>query len=452
MPIRLRVAAIFVAALALAFALGSWLLVSQLSSVMLRYADNGLALQLSHASQLLGSSGSATSGTSQDNLAYGDYIVQLVDASGRVRQSSSEAGSAPLLTPAEQDAARRGRITVSKTIDGDAERLMGEPLADRQGWIAVAGVSLESANGTISAVVTRLVIGGIVFLVIFGAGAYLLARASLAPVERLRRKAAALSDRDPAARLPVPRTRDEVSALARTMNDLLTRLHNALARQRSLVADASHELRTPLAVLRGELELAAKPGRTRDELAEAIASAADEATRLSRVTDDLLLLARSDEDQLDILAEAADIGDLIGRSAERARQRCAAAGVSCAIAVPPGLTAVVDSGRISQAVDNLVDNAVRYAPAGSEIGLAAWVAARWLVIEVTDAGPGFPAEYLPHAFERFRRPDGVRRRADGGAGLGLAIVQAVAHAHGGRATVSNRQPRGAAVRIEIPAS
>ena len=110
----------------------------------------------------------------------------------------------------------------------------------------------------------------------------------------------------------------------------------------------------------------------------------------------------------------------------------------------------MDAGRIRQAVDNLVDNALRFAPPGSQVLISAEVAGPSLVIEVCDAGPGFPPEFLPHAFERFRRPDQGRARSAGGAGLGLAIVQAIALAHGGRTVARNRAEGGAAVRLEVP--
>ena len=101
-------------------------------------------------------------------------------------------------------------------------------------------------------------------------------------------------------------------------------------------------------------------------------------------------------------------------------------------------------------MDNLVDNALRFAPRGSEVVISAGIARRSLVIEVRDSGPGFPPEFLPHAFERFRRPGQDRARSAGGAGLGLAIVQAIAIAHGGRAAAGNRREGGAMVRLEIP--
>jgi hypothetical protein len=236
------------------------------------------------------------------------------------------------------------------------------------------------------------------------------------------------------------------------MNDLLLRLRRALARQRAFVADASHELRTPFAVLHGELELAGRPGRSKEELSAAVASAAEEASRLTRITDDLLLLAKGDENKLSLHLERTDITSLLARSADRAHARAEAAEVTFRIEAAAGLTAVVDAGRIRQAVDNLVDNALRFAPPSTQVAIRAEIAGGSLVIEVSDSGPGFPADFLPHAFGRFRRPDQGRARSAGGAGLGLAIVQAIAVAHGGSAVAANRAEGGAVVRLEIPAS
>jgi signal transduction histidine kinase len=181
-----------------------------------------------------------------------------------------------------------------------------------------------------------------------------------------------------------------------------------------------------------------------------VASAAEEADRLTRITDDLLLLARGDEATLRISPGRTDVAALLARSAERAGTRAAAAGVTCRADVPAGLMAVVDAGRIRQAVDNLVDNALRFAPRGTEVELCAEMSGQQLVIEVADRGPGFPPSFLPQAFERFARPDLGRARDAGGAGLGLAIVQAIAHAHGGQAVAGNRDGGGAVVRLELP--
>jgi signal transduction histidine kinase len=170
---------------------------------------------------------------------------------------------------------------------------------------------------------------------------------------------------------------------------------------------------------------------------------------LSRITEDLLLLARGDEDQLTVRAEPVDLRALLARSADAARPRAAAAGLRCRVTVPAGLTAQADPDRIRQAIDNLVDNAIRFAPPGSEIEVSAAAAGADVSVTVADAGPGFPPDYLPRAFERFARPEPGQARGQG-AGLGLAIVAAIARAHGGSAVAANRPDGGAVVTLTLP--
>jgi two-component system OmpR family sensor kinase len=450
MSIRLRLAVIFAVASAVVFAVGSWLFIAALSSSLLGSIDAQLAARLGQAASYLPGGPARPLAAGPGSPAPGEYVVQVIDSAGRVRGASQDAGTTPMLTPAELRKARQGRLTVTKNDEDERERLTAAPLPGHRGLVAVAGVSLESFDGTLSDVTRGLLISGAVLVAAAGLGAYGLARAALSPVERLRREVAALSERDQAPGVQVPRTRDEIAALAQTMNTLLDRLHRALARQRALVADASHELRTPLAVLSGELELAGRPGRTRAELAAAVTRASEEAARLARLTDQLLFLARSDEDKDPLRLESANIRALLARSAEQAAARASVAGIATQLQVPADLVAHIDPDRIREAVDNLVDNALRFAPAGTPIVLAARASGGTLVIDVTDCGPGFPADFLPHAFERFRRPDSGRARSEGGAGLGLAIVSAIARAHGGRAVAGNRPGGGAVVSLELP--
>src|SRR5450432_245600 len=448
MSIRLRLAVVFTMAAAILFALGSWLFVTEISSSQLGSIDAQLSARLTQASRYIPARGGAA--PAAGSPAPGEYVIQVIDAAGRVRGASADAGTTPMLSAAELRQARQQRLVLVKNDEGERERLIAAPLAARTGGVAVAGVSLEAFDGTLSDVSRSLLIAGLVFVAAAGLGAYGLARAALSPVERLCRQVAALSERDEAPGVQVPRTRDEIAALATTMNELLSRLQRALSRQRTLVADASHELRTPFAVLRGELELAGRPGRSREELAEAVARASEEVARLARITEQLLFLARSDEDGVAPQLERTNMRQLLTRSAEQAAARATAARVSCEVDAPAGLTANVDPDRIREAVDNMVDNALRFAPAGTAIQISGQIAGRDLIVEVRDAGPGFPADFLPHAFERFRRPDSGRARAEGGAGLGLAIVSAIARAHGGRATARNQPESGAVVALELP--
>jgi two-component system, OmpR family, sensor kinase len=448
MSIRLRLAVVFAVASAILFAVGGWVFAAALSSSLLGSIDAQLTARLGQASRYLTAAGGPA--PAAGNPAPGEYVVQVIDSSGRVRGASPDAGATPMLSVGELRQAVRSRLVLIKTVEGEREALIAAPLAGHPGWIAVAAVSLESFDGTLSDVTRGLLIAGAVFVAAAGLGAYGLARAALSPVERMRREVAALSERDQAPGVRVPRTRDEIAALAATMNELLSRLQRALSRQRALVADASHELRTPFAVLQGELELAGRPGRSRAELAAAVTRASEEVARLARITEQLLFLARSDEDRMSIRRQRTNIALLLARSAEQAATRARAAGVSFRVEATAGLAADVDPDRIREAVDNLVDNALRFAPAGTPVVISAGAAARDLVIEVSDSGPGFPAEFLPHAFERFARPDSGRARSDGGAGLGLAIVSAIAQAHGGRAASRNPPEGGAVVAIELP--
>jgi two-component system, OmpR family, sensor kinase len=446
--IRLRLAVVFAVASAVVFAFGSWLFVSELSSSLLSSIDSQLAVRLSQAATTLHAAGAP--GSAAVGSAPGEYVVQVIDSSGRVRGASADAGTTPLVSAAGLLQARQGRLVQTITAEGERERVLAAPFAHRRGWVAVASVSLEALDSTLSHVRRELLVAGAALVAVAGFGAYGLSRAALSPVERLRREVAALSERDESPGVRVPSTRDEIAALAKTMNSLLTRLHNALARQRALVADASHELRTPFAVLSGELELAGRPGRSREELTAALRRAGEEAARLARITEQLLFLARSDEDRIHQQRQQANVSQLLTRSADRVAARARSAGVWCRVDAPGRLTADLDPDRLGDAIDNLLDNALRFAPAGTPIVLTAKAAGADLAIEVADSGPGFPAEFLPQAFERFSRPVAVRAGDDRGAGLGLAIVNAIAAAHGGRATARNRPDGGAVVTLELP--
>jgi two-component system, OmpR family, sensor kinase len=440
MSIKLRVALVFTLALAVAFSLGSWLFLSQLHAQLV---TNALKAQLA---QYL-PAGNAHGGLIN---APDKVLVQVISPSGLVISHSSEATAAPMLTSSQLQQARAGLFIGTGTNDGDLVRVAAR--AVRSGSVVAVGTAVDERliTSTVQTSMVALVIGGVVFVLIGGLGAYWLAATALSPVERMRREVASLSAQDSQAGVQVPRTRDELAALAGTMNDLLIRLHEALARQRGFIADASHELRTPLAVLGAELELAGRPGRSREELVQAVAGADEEVARLTRLTNDLLMLARSDEGRLPVRAAPTELKELLDHSAEGAAGRAADAGVDVVVDAPGGLVALIDEDRIRQAVDNLVGNALRFAPAGTQVTVSAWASGTGVVIEVADAGPGFPADFLAHAFERFRRPDSGRARSDGGAGLGLAIVAAITAAHGGTATARNGQDGGAIVAIELP--
>jgi signal transduction histidine kinase len=245
----------------------------------------------------------------------------------------------------------------------------------------------------------------------------------------------------------VPLANDELGRLGRTLNEMLGRLEAAFDRERAFVSDASHELRTPLSILRMELELALRGRHTHEEQEAALRSAAEETERLSRLAEDLLVIARSDQGRLPVRPESLDAEDVMRRVVARFQTRARAEGRPLEPEPAPGLVVEADPARLEQALANLVDNALSYGEGA--VALSARREDGSVELHVCDEGDGFPPAFLPHAFERFSRAD--QARGGGSAGLGLAIASAVAQAHGGTAHAANRD-RGADVWISLPLS
>ena len=294
-----------------------------------------------------------------------------------------------------------------------------------------------------------LAAAGVVTAGVISIAGWFLVGAALRPVERMRSEAAAVSVSEPSRRLHVPPGEDELSRLAGTFNDVLDRLQAAAERQRRLVDDASHELRTPLTVLKAELDLALARARSPDELETALRRASVEADRLARLASDLLTLSRAEDGRLPIHREHIELSAVLERALDAFTPSADALGVRLEVDAQD-VRVHLDPDRLRQALDNLLDNALRTAPLGSCVGIQACREDAQVIVSVTDAGPGFPPDLLTTAFDPFSR--GATAPADdGGAGLGLAIVRAVAVGHGGDASVENLPRGGARVELRFPA-
>lgn len=376
----------------------------------------------------------------------GEPYAQVLSLDGRVRYTTREAGERPLLAPADVRRARTGDVIVTSRRSGTDLRLLASRV-DGGEQILVVGEPLLQRQEALGALHTLLLVGGPLALLIASAVGYALAAAALRPVERMRRHAAAVTAAETSERLPVPPANDEIGRLGRTLNEMLDRLQVAFKRERAFVSDASHELRTPLAILRTELELALRGEHTREELEDALRSAAEESERLSRLAEDLLVIARSDQGRLPVRPELIEAGEMLDRVAGRFRTRARAEGRPLVSDPSPGVVLEADPARIEQALANLVDNALHHGE--GTVTLSARTADGAVELHVSDEGPGFPPDFLPRAFERFTRADEARTR--GGTGLGLAIAAAIAAAHGGTAHAENG-PDGADVWISLPST
>jgi signal transduction histidine kinase len=373
-------------------------------------------------------------------------IRQLLSPSGAVLASTSR-GVGPLLRGRDLASARRGSSDLrSGSIEGVAGkwRILTRSVRLQSGPATlVLAASLDQRDRTL---VHEFVIGGLAALLLAVGAGYALAVGALRPVEAMRRRAAAITGRTPGSRLPVPPAKDDLSRLARTLNDMLARLAAALEHERRFVDDASHELRTPLALLRTEVEIALRQPRSQAELEQALRSVAEETERLSQLAEDLLLIARSDNGELPIRRERVSAEELMSTVAKRFALRALEHDSSVTVEAAPGMMLDADGVRVEQALGNLVENALMHG-AGTVL-LAARVEGDGVELSVSDEGAGFPPDFAEQAFDRFSRAD--EARSHGGSGLGLAIVDLITRAHGGRAEVRNREGGGAVVSIWLP--
>jgi two-component system OmpR family sensor kinase len=449
LPVKLRVTLVFAAVMAIVLSATGVFLYLRLESELNRSIDGDLE---SRAHQLVGEIRVKDRGLGEAARSLLDKrpeeFAQVLTRSGRKFDAPQRTGT-PALRPAEVKKVRQGLITVDLPgfrRSDDPERLLAFPfLFEGDPLIAVVGASLDNRDEALANLLTLLLIGGPIALVLASLAAYWTVGAALRPVDAMRRRAAEVSATGSQQRLPVPPARDELHRLGETLNRMLDRLETALQRERAFVDDASHELRTPLAAHKAELELALRYGASSEELRRAIASAIEEADRLSQLAEALLVIARSDKGELVLNLEPIEVSDLFATVRDRLSGRAERDGRSLVFEDGSHGSIHADRMRVEQALSNLVENALRYGTGTVRV----WSRANdgRIEIHVGDQGPGFPPDFLPHAFERFRRADTAR--SGDGTGLGLAIVKAIAVAHGGEATAQNAEAGGADVWIEL---
>ena len=451
LPIRLRVTGAFALAMAAVLAGSGWYLYARLDSHLALALDRELQLRSQDLAALVRQPAASLAGDGGGRfIERGESYAQLIDRTGHVLDATRPLRAAPLLDPAELRAAQqRPLYTEREAVPGldEPSRMLATPVS-RAGHrlVLLVGATSQDNTDTLAAFRDELLITGPIALLLASFAGYLLAGLSLRQVESMRRRAAAISADNPGERLPVPPTGDELERLGRTLNEMLGRLEAALERERGFVADAGHELRTPLALLRTELEVAFRYGESPDELREAIRASAQEVDRLTQLAEDLLLIARFDRGRLPLQVETLDPAELLASVVNRFQWRAEATQRSLVCQTEPGAGLHGDRLRLEQALANLVDNALRHGR--GEVRLALTRSNGSSELHVTDEGSGFAPAVLEHAFERFSRGDGGREGS--GAGLGLAIVEAIAKAHGGQAHAANRRSGGADVWLELP--
>jgi two-component system, OmpR family, sensor kinase len=435
LPIRIRLTLGFALAMTLVLAAVGLFVYQRVSNELLAGIDQTLVAQAHEETE---------SGHVDVDTGGGTTYAQRFTRTGAL-QASQPRALPPLLDRRLVAEAAAGRLYRDRTLPGRRGewRVLAVPGTSGRGVVVVAR-SLAPRASSLDHLRHELVLFLPIALLAACLGGYALTARALRPVELLRRRAGAVTA-ESQTMLPVPPSGDEISRLATTLNDMLARLHAAVEHERRFVADASHELRTPLSLLQTELELALRRPRSHEELEQALRSAAEETQRLTRLANDLLLVARADQGPLPIRRETVPAGDLLEGVAQRFEIRAASLGRELRVE-PSDLVLDADLIRLEQALANLVENALIYGRGAVQLRAVEQVDA--VELHVTDEGEGFPEGFRARAFDRFSRADEARGR--GGSGLGLSIVDLVARAHGGKAGLRNPPENGADVWLSLP--
>lgn len=496
-PLRTRLVAILLAVVALALLLAGL----AASTALTNYLVGQLDVRITEAAQVLASPRAPADPSLQSPQLRGggfplnpnNSYAQVRDANGAVVRvlpaSAAITADPPDLTgrPTTGDVTSAAPFTVESVSGKQAWRVVALPAADGSGGFVVVAADATGIYDTINQLILWQLVIGLAVLVALGAVGYLIVRHSLAPLEAVEATAARVAAGNLSERAPALDPNTEVGSLAASFNTMVGNLESAFAaqaaseaaarsseasarhseavareseaRMRQFVADASHELRTPLTSIRGYSELyriGAVPAGT--GLDDAMARIEDEAARMGLLVDDLLLLARLDQ-QRPMQRTRVDLVELavaaVGAAQVSAGDRAIRIDVD---ATSEALVVAGDAARLRQVLDNLLGNALRYTPADTPITVRLGLGypngegpGRWARIEVVDRGPGLSAQAAARVFERFYREDPARSRAAGGAGLGLAIVSAIVAAHGGVVELETTPGAGATFRVLLPA-
>jgi len=384
-------------------------------------------------------------------LTFPNHCVEVIDNTGRPiawsKNLSGKTFAIPLLTVEEARARSSGVVTV------DGLRAAVVPLsADQNLGFAVVAEPLSVIEDGLRQLRRDFFAGVPLVLLLASAGGYFLARKSLAPIASMNSQTQRISAESLSQRLDVTNPRDELGRLATTINDLLARLESSFNEQQRFIADASHELRTPLAVLRGETEVALAKQRNADEYQQSLSLIQEEAERLSRIVEDLFILARQPIDApATLMRERVSLNEAIKDCARAAQVLATRKGVRLTMeSNSSSIDLNGDKELITRMILNLLDNAVKYTPAGGEISLALSRQNGNAEIVVRDTGIGIAETDRQRVFDRFYRVDKARSRALGGAGLGLSIVRWIVEIHGGDIHIDSAPGLGSTFTVELP--
>lgn len=351
------------------------------------------------------------------------------------------------------DLEQRSALFRTGTIGSDSYRVLTYPLLlqpeDEVIGILQLASSLEASQQALQNLLILMVVGGVVAVVVAGIVGWSTAGAALRPLDEVTETALSITRADDLSRR-IPQSgppRDEVGRLTLAFNETLERLESLFETQRRFLADVSHELRTPLTTIRGNVDLISRMEKLDRESLEAIKAEVD---RMTRMVNDLLLLAKAETGKLPLALEEIELDTLLLEVYKQGNV-LAGEGIKVEIGREDQVRVVGDRDRLRQVFLNLIANAITHTPSGGTVTLALACVEDWARLTVTDTGSGIPNEELPNIFERFYRIDRSRQRSDtGGAGLGLSIAYWITRSHNGRIEVASEEGRGTTFSVWLP--
>jgi two-component system OmpR family sensor kinase len=465
--VRARLTIFYVLVLAVVLLIVGGLIYVLLARVLYARIDEGLLAVMQIAANSLdndlaeGQDVADAARSTAAELASRQQMLAIYDANGQLLAESGRDDEIEIHLPPIDSIpfATTELTTVTEARDNDdrhrlAMRRVALPKHDAT-YIVVAGGSLEPTDEELEALRDTLAYVVPIALLLVGLGGWFLAHRSLAPVVAMAERARRIGIDDVGGRLPVANPRDELGQLAQTFNELLERLESSMKQQRQFMADASHELRTPITTTRTAANVALQQRhRDEEEYRHSLAVIEQQATRLSRIVDDMFTLARADAGNYPVRRQPMYLDEVVAEGVSAARIVASTKEVRIDCSVSSSATFTGDEELIRRMIMNLLDNAVRHSPPGAVVHVTLRRAEFLYSIVVADQGSGILPENQPHIFERFYRVDPSRARGntDGGAGLGLALVQWVAQLHGGTVTLTSSSNTGSTFTVELPST
>ena len=391
----------------------------------------------------------------QGNL---NKFYRIYDGSGNVgsRSKNISASQFPLSQPAYADALEGKNSYETFTVGGQQPiRVITMPILFEGKLINLVqvGTSLEAVQETLRNLKIFLFTAVPSVLILAALFLRFMARRALKPISRIIDTAREIGQgQELSKRIPVLKIKDELGQLALTFNEMMNRLENSFAQMRQFSSDASHELRTPLTVLKGQNELILSKQRKPEEYQEVISSNLEEINYMSKVLEDLFVLSKSDENQVNLDYKPVDLRALVEEVCKHAEILAEEKNIKIIIAFLEPIEIKGDEVRLRQMVWNVLQNGIKYTQQGGELKISLQNEVDFALLTIQDTGIGIPEEDLPLIFNRFYRVDKARTRDEGGSGLGLSICRQIAEAHKGKIEVESKLGVGTRFKIRLPSS